>query len=386
MYSRGLPNPDLKWEQTYSRNLGFDFGFLKQRIVITTDLYLNSINNLLLQANVPTFKGFTNKMINAGSTQNKGLEISVHTANIQKKNFSWTTDFNIGFNRNKVTSLVNGTDIPAYSAWGGQNFTSSDFIVREGEPLGQMYGFVSDGLYQTSDFDYNATTGKYTLKPKGVIYDGDKKAQPGFMKYKDLNNDSIINDLDRTVIGNAYPKFTGGLTNTINYQNLDFTVFINWVFGNKIYNANKLYNTQTHYAYRSNFADYADRWRTIDPETGLRVTDPAILTTMNAGVTHPVYSNSVSGVRFYDKMVEDGSFLRISNISLGYTLPKKIISFAKLTSLRAYVTASNIYTFTKYSGYDPEVSTRNTTGLTPGVDFGSYPRPRTVVFGLNIAL
>lgn len=383
VYPNVLPNPDLKWEQTNSKNIGLDLGFLKQRIQFTADYYINKTKDLLLRSDIPTTTGFKTMFINAGSTQNKGLEFSLNTVNIRKKDFEWSSSFNIGFNRNKVLGLTGGNTVMyAQSGWGV--LTVADYLVQVGQPLGQMYGYKSDGLYQVSDFEYDEAAKTYTLK-KGIPYDINNKPQPGFLKLVDMNGDSLINEDDRTVIGNAYPKHTGGFNNTFRYKGFDLNIFITWSYGNDIYNANKLYNSQTYLDYRNTLSSISDRWMSIDVNTGERITDPAVLAALNNGKTIPVYNGSGTSLKFYDQMVEDGSFLRISNINLGYTLPKKIASRLRANGLRVYVTANNIYTFTRYTGYDPEVSTRNSTGLTPGVDFGAYPRTRSFVFGANLS-
>lgn len=384
VYPNVLPNPDLKWEQTTSKNIGLDLGFLKQRIQLTADYYLNKTKDLLLRSDIPTTTGFKTMFINAGSTQNKGLEITLNTVNVRKKDFEWSSSFNIAFNKNKVLGLTGGSDIMyAQSGWGV--LTVADYLIQVGQPLGQMYGYKSDGLYQVSDFDYNETTRVYTLKP-GIPYDVNNRPQPGFLKLVDVSGDTLINENDRVVIGNAYPKHTGGFNNSFRYKGLDLNIFVSWSFGNDIYNANKLYNSQTYLDYRNTLSYISNRWMSVDKNTGARITDPAVLNEMNKGKTIPVYNGSGTSLKFYDQMVEDGSFLRLSNINLGYTLPKRIAAKVKASGLRVYVTANNIYTFTKYTGYDPEVSTRNSTGLTPGVDFGAYPRTRSFVIGANLSL
>lgn len=385
VYPNTLPNPNLKWEQTFSQNLGVDVSFLNHKIQLTAEAYSNKTKDLLLNAEVPMLSGYTNMLINAGSTSNKGLEFTLNTANIAKKDFKWNTSFNISFNRNKVLGLTSGDSFMyASSNWGV--LSESDYIVRVGESLGQIYGYQSDGLYQVDDFDFNPTTKAYTLKA-GIPYDTNNSPQPGFLKLVNQNPADglfITTEDDRVVIGNAYPIHVGGLTNTFIYKNFDLNIFLNWSYGNDVYNANKLYSSQTRLDYRSALDFVADRWLTIDAD-GNRLTDPQALADLNKGKTIPAYNGAGTDVKLYDAMIEDGSFLRINNISLGYNLPKTLTSKLKIGKARAYVTAYNLGTITGYSGYDPEVSTRNSTGLTPGVDFGAYPRSRSFVAGLNLS-
>ncbi|TZF86100.1 TonB-dependent receptor (plasmid) [Pedobacter sp. BS3] len=384
-----LPNPALKWEQTRSTNIGLDVGVLNQRIQLTVDAYKNVTKDLLLNAEVPNLTGYTTMLINAGSTSNKGLEFTLSSINIRNKDFRWTSNFNIAFNRNKVLALTSGNSFMyASSNWGV--LTESDYIIRVGQPLGQMFGYQSNGLYQVDDFTYDPATKYYYLKPgiakdpNNIVNATTQSPGPGYLKLVDRTGEGSITADDRTVIGNANPKFTGGLTNTLSYKNFDLSVFLNWSYGNDVYNANKLYASQTNLDYRNTYSYVANRWISIDA-TGQRVTDPATLAALNGGKTVPVYNGAGTSLKFYDQMVEDGSFLRINNISLGYTIPKKVLSKIHAGNLRVYVTGYNLYTFTKYSGYDPEVSTRNSTRLTPGVDFGAYPRSRSFVAGANLS-
>lgn len=382
VFPNTLPNPDLKWETTRAENLGLDMAFFNQRIQLTAELYRNTTKNLLLQAEVPMSSGYSTMLINAGSTQNSGLELSINTRNINTPNFKWTTDFNWAFNRNKVLALTDGeTFRNVFSNWG--ILTESDYIVQVGQALGQMYGYKTDGLYQVDEFNYDSNTQTYTLKD-GIPYDTNNIPQPGFLKLVDADGNGMINADDRVVIGNGIPKGMGGLNNTFSYKGIDLSIFLNWSYGNDVYNANKLYSSQTQLDYRSTLSYFADRWMSIDAN-GNRVTDPATLAAMNEGKTVPVY-NSNTALRFYDYVVENGSFLRINNISIGYTLPKNFLSRFKINGLRVYATAYNLGTITGYSGYDPEVSSRNSTGLTPGIDFGAYPRAKSFVAGVNLSL
>ncbi len=253
-----------------------------------------------------------------------------------------------------------------------------------GEPIGLMYGFVSDGFYKVEDFNYNATTGAYTLKPgiaASTSFTG--TVRPGTQKFKDLNGDGIIStDADRTVLGNANPKFTGGWNNQFSYKNFDMSLFLNWVVGNDIYNANKIEWIDASFPNLNLLGVMRDRWRNIDAN-GNRVTDPVQLAELNqnAKIWSPNNSN-----RFFltSYAIEDGSFLRVNNVTLGYTIPKQALQAIKISNLRVFGTVNNLATLTKYSGYDPEVSTRRSDPLTPGVDFAGFPRSVVWIFGANV--
>ena len=379
-FQNNLPNPNLKWEATQSSNIGLDLGLFKQRITLTTEWYDNRSKDLLYNATIPANSGFTKQFQNIGSTSSRGLEFTLNTVNIRKGDFSWNTNFNIAFNKTKVLSLSQGEN--SFLTTSYSSTSPSDYILEVGKPVGIMYGYVRDGLYQLSDFDYNTTSGVYTLKP-GVVGDNDAPEQPGFIKFKDINGDNVINSLDRTAIGNANPKFSGGLNNTFSYKGIDLSIFLNFTVGNDIFNANVLNNARLNQDNINSLAVFADRWTTINA-SGQRVTDPTELAALNAGKTNPVYNGNATG-RLYSDIIEDGSFLRINNISLGYTLPKKWLNSMKISNMRFYVTAYNLYVFTKYTGYDPEVSVIN-NALTPGVDFSAYPRAKSFITGLNISL
>ncbi|MGO4291831.1 SusC/RagA family TonB-linked outer membrane protein [Chitinophaga sp. RAB17] len=375
-----LPNPNLKWETVQSQNVGLDLGLFGQRIVLAVDAYNNKTKDLLLNALIPFTSGFASQQINIGATSNKGIEIALNTVNIRKNSFEWTSNFNIAFNRNEVLALTSGEKARYSTSWYDQN----DYIVKVGSPVGLMYGYQSNNLYTVDDFTYDGNTKMYTLKP-GVVVDANNPARPGNLKLVDLNGDGIITPADRTVIGNATPKHTGGFSNTFSYKGIDLSILVNWSFGNDIYNANLLNNSLTYLSYQNTLGYFADRWITIGAN-GQKVTDPAALAAMNAGKTIPSWNGAGTAIRLYDKMIEDGSFLRVNNISLGYTLPKAWVSKAKISNARIYVTGNNLFVWTKYTGYDPEVSTANTSRLTPGVDFGGYPRARSFIAGLNISL
>ncbi len=378
-----LANPGLKWEQNVTRNFGLDLAFFNNRVQLTVDAYKNSANDLLLAVQIPPTTGYTQQIQNIGATSNRGVEIQLNATPIENKNFSWTSNFNISFNKNRVESLGGVAQITRTSGWQGSDGVD-DYIVKVGESTGQMYGFVTDGFYAVTDFDYNATTQTYTIKP-GIAVNGVYGApQPGMLKWKDLNKDGVITaDGDRTIIGNANAKFTGGWNNQFNYKNFDLSVFVNFVVGNDIYNANKLEWTDGAFSNLNMLDMMKDRFTNIN-DKGQIVKDPAALTALNANakIWSPV---RVQRWWLHSWAVEDGSYLRINNLTMGYTLPKTISQKHKISSLRFFGTVNNLATLTGYSGYDPDVTARRNDPLTPGVDFAAYPRSRTWVFGLNLS-
>jgi TonB-dependent starch-binding outer membrane protein SusC len=384
-----LANNALVWEENISRNIGLDVSFLQNRIQFTADVYKNSSNNLLLNVAVPASSGYTKQFQNVGSLTNSGVEFQVNATALQKKDFTWTVNFNTSYNKNKIKSL--GPDQISFletSGWAGAN-VPSDFIVKVGESVGAVWGLITDGWYNVSDFDYNSTSNTYTLKT-GVPNDQSILAvapQPGMLKFKDLNGDGLIDDNDRTIIGHTLPTVIGGLNQQFTYKSFDLSVFFNFQFGNDIYNANKLEFTSG-YTVNSNLLATMNsdkRWRTVD-DHGTVITDPAALEKLNANAT--IWRPITSAGSFYAHSwaIEDGGFIRLNNITLGYTLPKSVTSRIKIQSLRVYVTGNNLAVFTNYSGYDPEVSTRRTSLVTPGVDYSAYPRSRSFIFGVNLTL
>jgi TonB-linked SusC/RagA family outer membrane protein len=382
-YSSQLPNPDLKWETDITANLGFDFGFVDQRIQLNVDLYNNSVKDLLLNAKQPRISGYTSAMKNIGETRNRGIEVTLTTHNIQKKNFEWQTNFNISANRNKIVALTEDADYFEEKSNWGDVFGENDYLYKVGQPTGQMYGYVCDGLYTVDDFDgYDAVSGKYILKPD-MVYDHGAVPQPGSWKLHDVNDDGEITSADKKVIGNANPDFFGGMTNTFIYNGIDFSFAMVFQTGNEVYNANKMFFSRLSYKGRNVLGEAANRFTYID-ENGQNVfSNPAELARINEGKTM-VAVNESGAFKLHSHFIEDGSFLRFTNFTLGYSFPKKILKQATISKLRVYATAHNLLTLTKYSGYDPEVNTKPNGGMTPGVDWGAYPRAFSMVFGFNL--
>ena len=383
--SKQIPNPNLKWEANKTFNFGLDFGFFNQRLTISPEFYINRSSNLLLNAKLPTSSGYDSMVINAGETENKGIDLTINSTNIMTKDFTWNTAVTLSHNKNSVKKLT-GEDVQLCEASFGYN--QNTHIIGVNQPLGQMYGYVTDGLYQVSDFDYDEATKTYTLKD-GVPYSGKKTdVKPGMWKFKNVDGseDNKITENDKTVIGNAYPKFYGGINNTFTYKDFDLSIFLTYSFGNDVFNATKLTNTKTALQNKNvlDIANSSNRWVVVNKK-GELITDPQEMADINKGKTvAAVYDNEIGDTYIHSWAVEDGSYLKLSNITLGYTFPRKMLSKIGISKLRLYATGSNLLTWTKYTGFDPEVSTMG-SGLTPGVDFGAYPKSRSFVFGINLA-
>lgn len=380
--SKTLANPDLKWETTITQNLGLDYELFKGRVSGSVEVYKNVTKDLLINFPIPG-TGYDYQYRNMGETQNTGIEASLNVVAINKQNYGLNFSFNIGANKNRINSLGVMDNFGINTGW-ASTAIGNDFVVNVGQPIGMMYGYKSDGRYEVSDFDYSG--GVYTLK-SGIANNSTivGTVMPGTMKLKDIDGDGIVNSKDLTIIGNANPKHTGGLVINANAYGFDLSAAFNWSYGNDIYNANKIeFNTSSQNSqYRNLSTIMADgqRWTNLDA-SGQRVNDPAALQALNANTT--MWSPFMKNFVMSDWAIEDGSFLRLNTLSLGYTLPKVIVSKLGVSKLRFYATGNNVFILTKYSGLDPEVSTRRSTPLTPGVDYSPYPRSRQLVFGLNL--
>ena len=393
--TRSLPNPFVKWETNITRNVGLDFAMFKQRLSGTLDLYWNSAKNLLVETDIPPTTGFTVQQQNIGQTSNKGIELGLTGTIFQKKNFTLSASFNIGFNKSKVDNLGGPLEKSLQSNWGSTDLKSQDdYRVYVGQTIGLMYGYVTDGMYTVDDFSsYNPVTRTYTLKP-GVTniqtFLGGIGLRPGVMKLKDLDSNGIITAADRRVIGSALPKYSGGFGLNATVKDFDISAFFNYVVGNDVYNTGKISLNQfyrTTYGNMLNTVNSSSRFKYIDAAGNL-VTDLTELGKMNANATiwSPFSFGNATPV-FHSWAVEDGSFLRLNNLTVGYSLPKRIISTMRMTKLRVYATVYNAFLWTKYSGFDPEVSTTRSDGysqLTPGVDYSSYPKSRNFTVGINV--
>ena len=394
-YSNGLVNEALQWESTLNRNYGMDISLFKGRVDLSLDIYNNTSKDLLLNVPIPSTFGYATQLQNIGKTSNKGVEVQLNMQLLKNTNgLNWSANFNISFNKNKILALgKNQTAFFPAASWGvsGQ---PTDYIQKVGSPVGSIYGLVTAGFYKVDDFNYNTATGVYTLKP-GIPSNASiiGTVMPGSIKFADLNNDGVVDiNNDRKIIGDPTPKCTGGLNQQFTYKNWDLSVFMNFSLGNDIYNANKIEFTNGYSVNSNMLASMENRWRVITPtgQTALWVNSssqavgiaPELLNELNKNAT--IWQPLKSAGAFYPHSwaIEDGSFIRLNNVSLGYSLPVKKLMGIKMSKLRFYFTGNNLAIITKYTGYDPEVSVRSSP-LTPGLDYSAYPKSRSFVFGVN---
>jgi len=355
-------NTGLKWETTAQTDLGLDLSLFKQKLNVAIDMYRKNTSDLLLNANLPPSFGFSTALMNIGKVRNEGIEITIDNTNISNKNFNWSTAFNISFNRNKVLELARNEEslvsIISYS---------NSYIARLGQPMGMLYGYVYEGTYKYEDFD-KMPNGTYVLKAE-VPDNGTARIgiRPGDIRFRDINGDGKINDEDATVIGSGIPKHYGGITNRFQYKSFDLNIFFSWKYGNDILFADKSTFLRAKNETNNNrFADYANRWTIENPTSDI-----------------PRVGGWGAG-DFSTFEVEDGSFLRLSTVQLGYNLPSSITNKLSLKKARVYLSGQNLWILSNYSGYDPEVSTKH-TALSPGFDSSAYPKSRLYSFGINIS-
>ena len=414
-------NHEIKWETTITRNLAADISLFNGRLTITPEFYWNTTRDLLYKSNLLQV-GYSSQMQNIGQVTNKGIELSISGDIIQGKDYVLSASLTFGHNKMKIDKL-NGTESERYEE--GKRWKSSykDYLLRVGDEVGLIYGFVYDGLYQFDEFYFdpqnnyqavpwgsaaadNGTSNNCAPREDGYItiindISGDSNSGiatlPGKIKFKDLDGDGRITENDRTIIGNTNPKFQGGFGLSGQWKDFDFTANFTYMLDFDINNAtayrlssskgnkNKFYNV---------LAEFADGWQYNDIDGSITNTKGDILYkayylsdpvnvykqgNQNRSLWNPT---DVTTDICHSYFIEDGSFLRCSDVTLGYTLPKKLTQKAGVSKARFYVSASNLFIITGYTGYDPEVDIQ--TGLTPGMDYNRYPRSRTFVFGTNI--
>jgi TonB-dependent starch-binding outer membrane protein SusC len=380
--SKTMANPDLKWETTVTRNIGLDYTALNGRLNGSFEVYQNSTRDLLILFPVQG-TGYDNQYRNMGETQNKGFEAMVTWFAIDKPKYGLSVSGNIGFNRNKIVSLDLMDDFPAESGWASTDI-GWEYWIATGGSVGKMYGYKNAGRYEVSDFE-GFIGGVWVLK-EGVVNSQPVTGtvRPGSMKLVDMTGNNIVNADDRVVIGDANPLHTGGITINGRVHGFDLSAAFNWSYGNDVYNANKIeYTSTSKYHSRNMISIMAEgnRWNNLRPD-GTISNDPDELAAMNENTT--MWSPFMPRFVFSDWAVEDGSFLRLNTLTLGYSLPNNIVNRVKIDNLRFYVSGYNVFIWTNYSGFDPEVSTRRKTPLTPGVDYSAYPRSRSIIFGMNL--
>jgi TonB-linked SusC/RagA family outer membrane protein len=358
-------NPDLKWESTTQTNIGLDLGMYKGRLTASIDYYVKTTDDLLLNKTVPSYTGFTGVMSNVGSIENKGLEIMVG-GDPYVGDFKWNTSFNISFNRSKVLSLGDYDRLSFVTTGGGYGVDGGIMELRTGEPFGQMYGYGTQGVWRS---DEAAEAAKY-----GTL--------PGTIHYTDVDKDGIIDDNDIMVIGNAQPKFIYGFTNRLSYKDIELTFLIQGSHGNQMFNGMR---PRLDSQWEGTSTRLLDAWVA---NTNENTEEPGYIDGQTWDA-HPelvnVYHFGENNENALQRYVEDASYLRFKNITLAYNLPIDLIGKVGFTKLRAYMSLTNYITFTKYSGYDPEVSSYNNNDAEMGIDFNNYPSAKTITFGIDVS-
>lgn len=366
-------NPLLKWEATDQYNVGVDFNIIKNRLALNVDYYVKQTKDNLMPVLLPTQSGFNSQWQNLGRVDNKGFEFALNSRNIVRNDFVWTTAFNISTNKNKILNLGGSKIIPVNL--NGRTFSGPWGAVILGQPIGTGYGYIMDGVYQIDDFTWQNNSDPsiahesrtYDIKP-GVITFAGTTVKPGALKFKDLNGDGTVDDInDKTVISNSNPKYFGGLSNTFRYKNVDLNISTEWTVGNEIMNIGK-YSLSGFQPVENLDRDfYYNRWTPTNPT--------------NKHGTFAASSQTAQYASTY--YVEDGSFFRIKTATIGYSVPSVLLSKKKIKNLRFYFSANNLFVFTNYSGFDPEISSNSQ--LLAGFDRVTYPRARTFLFGLNVS-
>ena len=382
-----LGNPELKWETQVATNVGLDVSLFNSRVNLTAEWYNNQANDLLLNCVVPSSTGYSTQYQNVGKMRNRGWEVTLNTVNIRTKNFSWTSDLNLSFNKSKVVALEQGQTEKTFSA-GDSRSGMVTYYATVGEALGEMYGYKYEGIYTAEDF-IEGKDGKLTLR-EGIVKPKSGTPQPGDIKYAADDVDEEGNPIftkKNVKIGNGTPDCIGGFNNTFTYKGFDLSVFLKFAIGQDIYNANK--QSLTTYSIFENIPqEFSNYYRVVDPSTGKQAT-LSRMQEMNPDGSARIWgltkNNKEWGFYPSSYFVEDGSYLRLAQITLGYTLPKTWLKKAMISNARIYFTANNVATLTGYSGYDPEVrAAKDNVVTTPGYDSSAYPRSRSYVVGLNL--
>ncbi len=401
-----MENNDLKWETTISRNLGVDFGFWDDRLYGTIDAYWTTTKDLLMPVAVNSSTGYSYQYQNMGKTSNKGIELSLGGDIINNDNFTLSANLIYNYNVNKIDELAPSVMVTEYGQWASSEHSpgNGEFVLREGHGIGYIRGYKYEGWYTTDDFNYDASTGVYTLKEGIPDFGNDsywtsfktpagQSAFPGAIKIKDQDGNGVLDENDMYYVGEMTPRSTGSFNLNATWKGFDLSANFNYQIGGMIMNYQSLQST---YGSKDNrfganrMAFVADayspyRWNSAGQLEF--VSDPSELAQMNAHAKMHMPS-SMKGF-LIDKYLEDASYLRLKTVTLGYTLPKKIAKKVGMNNIRAYFTATNLLTFTGYSGLDPEVNTSRSSSYgmpTPGIDYSAYPIAKSYTFGLNITL
>ncbi len=394
-----ISNPVLKWEATAQYNIGIDLGLFEGRIDLTADVYDKQTKDMLLQVSVPSYiggpepwKDIAAPYVNVGKMENKGIDLTLTTYNVTKGKFNWTSNFTFTLNRNLVKELDDTSKI----YWRNLNWYSefqTATMTKAGEPIGVFYGYIADGIFENeAEILAHAVQ---ILNPDSVtaanpngknLVDRTTGVWIGDIKFRDLNGDSVINTSDQTIIGNPNPDFTFGFNNTFTFGPFDMSIYLQGSYGADILNYSRVRIEGQTSVYSNQAATVYNRsrYQLIDPEGS--DTDPANVILANPGTDMPRFAtNDVNrNNRMSTRFIEDGSYLRIQNVSLAYTLPASLTQKVRISRLRVYVNIQNLYTFTNYSGYDPEIGAYNQDARMQNVDMGRYPTPRMYTFGLDV--
>lgn len=348
---KSFANADLTWEKTQQYDLGLEFSILNNRLSFSFDAYQRNTTDLLMEVDIPTITGFSNAWRNIGKLDNKGIEIGINTVNIQTNDLAWNTNLNFSTNKNKVVALGPSGD-PIY----GNGGVGSTHITMIGEPIGSFYGYKQIGIYMN----------QADLENSPRLSD----SHVGDVKFADIDKNGVIDADDRTIIGNNMPDFTWGMTNTVAYKNFDFSIVLQGVHGNEVLHLGKRFYTQLE-GNQNQMKEVLNRWQSeANPGDGWTPRANSLTTGQN---------NVVSS-----RWIEDASFVRINNLTLGYTLPQSITKKCSMQYARVYLSAQNLATFTGYSGFNPETSHKEDNVTAPGTDYGMYPLARTITLGVNV--
>ena len=405
--AKTLGNPDLKWETTTSRNIGLDFSFWNGKLRGSLDYYHNSTKDVLMLVPCDPTSGFSFQMQNVAKTSNRGIELSLNYEIVRQKDWHLSFGLTYNYNKNKVDKLQDGVLASAHTNWGStMRKPNYDYIVKEGEPVGLVQGFLSEGFYTVNDF--NVVDGVWTLKPGvpdnkldlGGDYGGPynrpegQVAYPGMAKFKDVDESGTVDADDATIIGHTMPKHTGGFNLSGRWKNLDFSANFTYQLGGDVYNANVMSDMKgdkdTGLGY-SRLSEVSNTWKMYNTDANgdiYIVTDPTELAALNANTLYPVtHEYGITSSKF----IEDASFLRLQTLTVGYTFPKVWTKKVGISNLRVYFTGGNLFCWKKYSGLDPDVNVSPNADSayagfpTPNYDYRSYPKSRTFTFGLNVA-
>ena len=405
-----MANPDLKWETTISRNIGLDFGFFDNKLYGSVEFYWNTTKDLLMKVPFSAATGYSYQTQNVGQTSNKGIELSLGAEILRTKDWSLSMNATYNYNKNNVDKLAEGVLVDARAAgkWGSSMAVPAyDYIVKEGSPVGCIYGFKSIGYYTTDDFTYDAATKKYKLKPgvpdcenisnyaAGVaaLAATDQVAVPGMAKFEDVNGDGIVNQEDACKLAEAVPQHTGGFNINARYKHVDFSVGFTYAIGGSVYNANamqSLMGDKDNSLGLNRLAIAAQSYRYYNVNANgdlVLATTPEELNALNVNTKYSSFYSEYGIVS--SEFIESASYLRLNTITIGYTIPKVWTKKIGISNLRVYFTGANLFHISGYSGLDPEVNTNSNAGgqgfPTPYFDYQSYPKARSFTFGLNVA-